>query len=376
MSHREVTVTTRELRLDTATNSGLFSVGADQEGSYGTTRECDGTARVDDGGRRGNVGRRRGDVQCSRCDDGSGAADVVDAMTVQGVADGRVVFEVVLNQSTGGYTFTLKDQLDHHAVADADDSEGYLNLELSGTMTVQDEDGDEQGLDASSVVITVQDDVPVETSSSEQGYVEEEALADGNQDTDDHASMNADGDDNNAVWSSSIAGLFSVGADQEGSYSIDASVDGTAVLTTEGDAVTSDGDAVTYNVVDATTVQGVADGRVVFEVVLNQSTGGYTFTLKDQLDHHAVADADDSEGYLNLELSGTMTVQDEDGDEQGLDASSVVITVQDDVPVETSSSEQGYVEEEALADGNQDTDDHASMNADGDDNNAVWSHVT
>ncbi len=50
-------------------------------------------------------------------------------------------------------------------------------------MTVQDEDGDEQGLDASSVVITVQDDVPVETSSSEQGYVEEEALADGNQDT-------------------------------------------------------------------------------------------------------------------------------------------------------------------------------------------------
>ncbi len=105
------------------------------------------------------------------------------------------------------------------------------------------------------------------------------------------------------------------------------------MLTTEGDAVTSDGDAVTYNVVDATTVQGVADGRVVFEVVLNQSS------------------------YLNLELSGTMTVQDEDGDEQGLDASSVVITVQDDVPVETSSSEQGYVEEEALADGNQDTDD-------------------
>ncbi|MBF0587481.1 hypothetical protein INT02_11320, partial [Prosthecochloris sp. N2] len=172
--------------------------------------------------------------------------------------------------------------------------------------------------------ITVQDDVPVETSASEQGYVEEEALADGNQDTDDHASMNADGDDNNAVWSSSIAGLFSVGADQEGSYSIDASVDGTAVLTTDGEAVTSDGDAVTYNVVNATTLQGVADGRVVFEVVLNQASGGYTFTLKDQLDHHAVEDADDSEGYLNLELSGTMTVQDEDGDEQGLDASSVV----------------------------------------------------
>ncbi len=69
-----------------------------------------------------------------------------------------------------------------------------------------------------------------------------------------------------------------------------------------------------------------------------------------------------------------MTVQDEDGDEQGLDASSVVITVQDDVPVETSSSEQGYVEEEALADGNQDTDDHASMNADGDDKRAATRH--
>ncbi|RDD30660.1 hypothetical protein CR161_08045, partial [Prosthecochloris sp. ZM] len=221
------------------------------------------------------------------------------------------------------YIVTLQDQIDHPDTTIED------NLSFDVPIVVKD-DLDNSGTGV--ITVTVEDDIPAQTTASEQGYVEEEALADGNQDTDDHASMNADGDNNNAVWSSSIAGLFSVGADQEGSYSINASVDGTAVLTTGGDAVTSDGDAVTYNVVDATTLQGVADGRVVFEVVLNQATGGYTFTLKDQLDHHAVEDADDSEGYLNLELSGTMSVQDEDGDEQGLDASSVVITVQDDVP--------------------------------------------
>ena len=224
------------------------------------------------------------------------------------------------------YTVTLQGPIDHPDAAIED------NLSFDVPLIVKDElDNPGTGV----ITVTIEDDSPDQTDSISQGYVEEEALQpEGNLDTNDHPNMEDDGDGNNAVWSSSVSGLFSIGADRPGSYSINSSVNGTAVVTTGGDAVTSGEAALTYNVVNATTLQGVADGRVVFEVVLDQSTGDYTFTLEDQLDHHPVESADDIEGYLNLELSGTITVQDEDDDTVGLDANSLVITVQDDVPVD------------------------------------------
>ncbi|UZJ42248.1 retention module-containing protein [Prosthecochloris sp. SCSIO W1101] len=316
--------------------SGLFSIGADQSGSYSIVSGIDGGAVVTTGG-------------AAVSSDGVGVTyEVVDGTTVRGVAGGETVFEVVLDGTTGDYTFTLLGQLDHHAVLDADDVEGVLSLDLSGTIEVSDEDGDRVGLGAGSLVITVQDDVPVTEDAVEQGYVEEESLPGGNEDSDDVAGINDDGDGNNGVWSSSVSGLFSIGADQSGSYSIVSGIDGGAVVTTGGAAVSSDGVGVTYEVVDGTTVRGVAGGETVFEVVLDGTTGDYTFTLLGQLDHHAVLDADDVEGVLSLDLSGTIEVSDEDGDRVGLGAGSLVITVQDDVPVAEDAVEQGYVEEESL----------------------------
>ena len=183
-------------------------------------------------------------------------------------------------------------------------------------------------------MITVQDDIPVAEDAVEEGYVEEESLPGGNDDSDDVAGIDGDGDGNNGVWSSSVSGLFSIGADQSGSYRIVSGIDGGAVVTTGGAAVSSEGVAVTYEVVDATTVRGVAGGETVFEVVLDGTTGDYTFTLLGQLDHHAVPDADDVEGVLSLDLSGTIEASDEDGDRVGLGDGSLVITVQDDIPVD------------------------------------------
>ncbi|UZJ42249.1 DUF5801 domain-containing protein [Prosthecochloris sp. SCSIO W1101] len=341
--------------------SGLFSIGADQSGSYSIVSGIDGGAVVTTGG-------------AAVSSDGVGVTyEVVDGTTVRGVAGGETVFEVVLDGTTGDYTFTLLGQLDHHAVLDADDVEGVLSLDLSGTIEVSDEDGDRVGLGAGSLVITVQDDVPVTEDAVEQGYVEEESLPGGNEDSDDVAGINDDGDGNNGVWSSSVSGLFSIGADQSGSYSIVSGIDGGAVVTTGGAAVSSDGVGVTYEVVDGTTVRGVAGGETVFEVVLDGTTGDYTFTLLGQLDHHAVLDADDVEGLLSLDLSGTIEASDEDGDTVGLGDGSLVITVQDDIPVAEDAVEQGYVEEESLPDGNDDSDDVAGIDGDGDGNNGVWS---
>ncbi|UZJ38404.1 retention module-containing protein [Prosthecochloris sp. SCSIO W1103] len=341
--------------------SGLFSIGADQSGSYSIVSGIDGGAVLTTGG-------------AAVSSDGVAVTyEVVDATTVRGVAGGETVFEVVLDGTTGDYTFTLLGQLDHHAVPDADDVEGLLSLDLSGTIEASDEDGDTVGLGDGSLVITVQDDIPVAEDAVEQGYVEEESLPDGNDDSDDVAGIDGDGDGNNGVWSSSVSGLFSIGADQSGSYSIVSGIDGGAVLTTGGAAVSSDGVAVTYEVVDATTVRGVAGGETVFEVVLDGTTGDYTFTLLGQLDHHAVPDADDVEGLLSLDLSGTIEASDEDGDTVGLGDGSLVITVQDDIPVAEDAVEQGYVEEESLPDGNDDSDDVAGIDGDGDGNNGVWS---
>ncbi|PCI02381.1 MAG: hypothetical protein COB78_13430 [Hyphomicrobiales bacterium] len=106
---------------------------------------------------------------------------------------------------------------------------------------------------------------------------------------------------------------------------------GDIVETDNNTPLTSNGDAVTYNVIDSTTLQGVAGGRVVFEITLdNASTGSYTFTLYDNVDH--VGTGEDSE--LNISLGIVAT--DGDGDSA---ADTITVTVNDDTLVVGSSAD-------------------------------------
>ncbi|MBF0586824.1 retention module-containing protein, partial [Prosthecochloris sp. N2] len=233
-------------------------------------------------------------------------------------------FTVVINDpgSDAGaqsYTFTLLDQLDHP------DAQGENELVLPFTFTVQDESGDEV---SSGFNVTVIDDIPVASGSTTVGYVEEEALDGGNDGDSDVGGINGDSDGDNAVWSGSLSSLFSAGADQPGSYGLNAVPTGLPSLTSDGETVVYDvtGNTLTAYV-DSGSSTGSLDGtdRVVFTFeITDTTTGAYEFTLEDQIDHHEVGSADDIETLQSIDLSGAVYGYDEDGDEQGLDASSVV----------------------------------------------------
>ena len=50
----------------------------------------------------------------------------------------RAVFKLDLTPSTGVFTFTLLDNIDHHPVNSADNVEGIKALDLGGKLTVTD----------------------------------------------------------------------------------------------------------------------------------------------------------------------------------------------------------------------------------------------
>ena len=197
----------------------------------------------------------------------------------------------------------------------------------------------------------MQDDIPVDGTGTLQGYVEEEALSGGNQDSDDVSGINGDGDGNNAVWSGSVSGLFSAGADQPGSYGIKDVPTGLPSLSSGGETVVY---AVNGDVLTGYVESGDAGGldgadRVVFTLeITDPSSGDFEFTLVDQIDHHAVADADDVETLLDLDLSGSVVGYDADGDQVGLDAGSLVITVQDDIPVDFDPEDAHVISEDGV----------------------------
>ena len=215
--------------------------------------------------------------------------EVVNATTIKGIAGTREVFTLTLDATTGGYTFTLQDQLDH-PTADAAQDDEELALKLGVTLQATDKDGDVVTT-SGSFTINVEDDVPVGTALSVTGNVDEDELTDGI--TDD--------DLETTVATGSIATLFQIGADQPGSYGINAGIDGTNVQTVGGVDVTSEGTQVVYEVVNATTIKGIAGTREVFTLTLDATTGGYTFTLQDQLDH-PTADAAQDDEELALKL--------------------------------------------------------------------------
>ena len=131
------------------------------------------------------------------------------------------------------------------------------------------------------------------------------------------------------VTAAELASQVSVGADAPGEFSLNPDVSGD-VLTTGGDAVTSLGETVTWNV-NGDVIEGVAGGRVVFTIE-ETSTGVFTVTLLDQIDHTPNTPANDDSQTLSLDLSSALLVTDADGDAVPLD-DALTLVVEDDIPV-------------------------------------------
>ena len=126
-----------------------------------------------------------------------------------------------MNLSTSGtYTFTLVDQIDHATGA----AENTVVINFGSLIVATDFDGDSVTA-TGALNITVQDDVPIATAATISGAVEEEALVGGNQDASDVAGVTG------TVASGSVSTLFSVGADEPLTYLLTAS---TAGLTLAG----------------------------------------------------------------------------------------------------------------------------------------------
>ncbi|WP_422366240.1 DUF5801 repeats-in-toxin domain-containing protein [Pelagibius sp.] len=298
----------------TGSIAGFFSIGADQEGSYGLD---------------GNTGG----LPALTSDGAPVTYEVNDAGTLltASTANGDV-FTLALDPATGAYTFTLLDQLDHLPNDPANDDGQVLELDFSSLLFARDEDGDRVD-GAGSFVIKVEDDIPTaDPQAMEMATVHEDALT---------PEGNAEGGQT-TVATGSIAGFFSIGADQEGSYGLDGNTGGLPALT-------SDGAPVTYEVNDAGTLltASTANGDV-FTLALDPATGAYTFTLLDQLDHLPNDPANDDGQVLELDFSSLLFARDEDGDRVD-GAGSFVIKVEDDIPTaDPQAMEMATVHEDAL----------------------------
>ena len=302
----------------TGSLSSLVSVGTDQPGGFSIDENFAGDSGLTTNGEADTVYYVVDDANNLR---GNTAAD----------GSGANIFTLNVTDA-GAYTFTLLDQIDHHPVGSADDVEATLDINFTDAILVADEDGDQISLsdveESPAFSITVWDDVPEQTGTTESGVVEEEALQpEGNQEL-------GDAQPDTAVATGSLASLASVGADQDGEFSLDTSFAGNSGLTTSGGV-----DAIYYVVDDANNLRGntAADGSGTDIFNLNvTSAGAYTFTLLDQIDHHPVASADDVEGSLNIDFTDAIMVADEDGDQISLsdveESPAFSITVWDDVP--------------------------------------------
>ncbi|TCD14042.1 calcium-binding protein, partial [Oricola cellulosilytica] len=134
-----------------------------------------------------------------------------------------------------------------------------------------------------------------------------------------------------------IATLVNFGADGAGAITLNndlVSFDGSTVT-----GITSKGDAITWNVVSATEIHGVADdGRIIFKISQTGGTGTpdnpaddqFTFELLDQVDH-LTALGDDDRSVI-IDISTGFVAADGDGDTVVIDAGSLTVKVENDVP--------------------------------------------
>jgi len=230
-----------------------------------------------------NVLTSRGDVVEVRSGPNGYTGVVVDGDAL------TPVFDLVVDPVTGDYTFTQYGPLDH---GDATDANDVITIEFGVKGT--DKDGDSAN---GTITINIVDDAPF--IEAPEGTVDEtDGLG-----TSTSGMLNVDfGMDGGEIV---INGDFESGGSQ-----------------TDG-ALTSNGVAVVVTQT-ADGYVGVANGEMIFTMVINTETGEYDFTLLGPLDH---ADGTDPNDAITLNFG--VGVVDGDGNTMDTD---IVITVLDDAP--------------------------------------------
>ena len=247
--------------------------------------------------------------------------------TLTGVANegsqgGYDVFTLQITDiSTGDYTFTLLQAVDH-PTADTED-----DLVLNLPFTVTDSNGDEA---VGSIAVTIDDDVPVNNETETTvGAVHEDALTpDGNSEGGQTTTT--------AITAAEIAALVSAGADEPVVISLNLAASGVGSLDGTATGLTQEGVSIDWNV-NGSTLEGVVNGTtdVVFTLAKDVSGDDFTFTLLDNIDHDDDADLTTGEGDADTEslsLAGAFIATDTDGDEVIVDAGASV-TIENDVPL-------------------------------------------
>jgi T1SS-143 domain-containing protein len=285
---------------------------------------------------------------------------VVPADFATGDPANHAAFSVhITDPTSGAYTFTLLDQLDHlpnggsseepptddefpseqllTAARDQVQSEGGAfedNIRLNITYTVTDDDGDEV---SGTVSFDVDDDVPVQADESLEAFVDEDELSDGI----------TDNDGDTTVANGSLASLVSVGADEDGTFSIGSTFGLPNNLTSQGGAIVYDvsGNTLT-GYVDVDNNGTLNDGdRSVFTLQV-AANGDFTFTLLDQIDHQQNNPPNSDEEQLTIDLSSAIQYTDFDLDTITLSGGFAVI-VEDDIP-SVVTGDAGRVDEDDL----------------------------
>ncbi|MDJ0642092.1 MAG: DUF5801 repeats-in-toxin domain-containing protein [Erythrobacter sp.] len=218
------------------------------------------------------------------------------------------VVTVTLDPNTGAYTVTQNANILH--TDDGNNDENEQTFTLSATLT--DGDGD---TDTTSLTIVVDDDTPIAVDGNSAGVVDEDGLTGGI----DGGTGDVPGTD--TVATGSVSSFFSAGADAPLTYSLSTDTSGLG-------AFTSGGVAVTYSV-SGNTLTASAGTTPVFTLVLDSSTGDWTFTLLAPLDHAAGGDEND----LFFDFAGLIIATDADGDEVLATAAVASVRINDDTPV-------------------------------------------
>ncbi len=218
------------------------------------------------------------------------------------------VVTVTLDPNTGAYTVTQNANILH--TDDGNNDENDQTFTLSATLT--DGDGD---TDTTSLTIVVDDDTPTPQEDVSAGTVDEDGLADGIE------GGTGDVPGTDTVATGSVTGFFSAGADSPLTYSLSTDTSGLG-------SFTSGGVAVTYSV-SGNTLTASAGGTPVFTLVLDATTGEWTFTLLAPLDHATGGDEND----LFFDFGGLVIATDTDGDEVVATAAIASVRINDDTPV-------------------------------------------
>ncbi|MBI2754436.1 MAG: hypothetical protein HYX46_13155 [Betaproteobacteria bacterium] len=252
-------------------------------------------------------------------------------------SDGSWKLEV--QAASGDYTFTLLKPATH---SDPSTENEFVTLSNSFAVVGEDKDGD--AIDTNvTVKVDVYDDAPVMKSEFTPitAAVDEDALTGQSTGNADDSRPGETAGTNSAVASGAagaLNALVSVGADGPASFSLKTQTPIDSGLDSKGASVMIVSDGTTlHGYVNNGGGAGFDEGdREVFTLTVG-SDGSYTFTLKDQIDHPSLNDAngDNTENLLAtpLDLSGYVVATDADGDKLTLAAGAFTVQVLDDIPV-------------------------------------------